>query len=44
MPYGPNYRMAESSSLVKSGSGVAGICDMTYDCDILVIYDSDSLP
>jgi len=27
--------MAKSSSLVKSGSGVAGICDMTYDCDSL---------
>ena len=35
--------MAKSSSLVKSGSG-AGIGDMTYDCNILVIYDCDSLP
>ena len=35
IPYGPNYRMAKLSSLVKSGSGVAGIGDMTYDCDSL---------
>jgi len=44
MPHGPNHRTAESFSLVKDGSTVAGTCDMTDDCDTLVIHDSDSLP
>ena len=43
MPHGPNHGTAESSSEIEGGSAVAGICDMTYDYDILVIYDSDSL-
>jgi len=35
MPHGPNHGTAESSSLVEGGSAVAGICDMTGDCDSL---------
>jgi len=44
MPHGPNYGTAESSSLVKGGSAVAGTCDMTGDSNTLVIRDYDSLP
>jgi len=44
MPHGLNHGTAESSSQVEGGSAVAGTCDMTGDCDILVIHDSDSLP
>ena len=44
MPHSLNHRTAELSSLVESGSGVAGTCDVTGDCDILVICDHDSLP
>ena len=44
MPHSPNHGMAESSSLVKGGSAVAGTCDMTGDCDTLVIHDCNSLP
>ena len=44
MSHGPNHRIAKSSSLVEGGSVVAGTCDMTGDCDILVIHDCDSLP
>jgi len=43
MPHGPNYRIAESSSQVEGGGVVAGICDVTGDCDTLVICDCDSL-
>ena len=38
MPYGPNHGIAELSSQIEGSSTVAGTCD------ILVIYDSDSLP
>jgi len=38
MPYGPNHRTAESSSLVEGGCAVAGTCDT------LVIHNYDSLP
>ena len=38
IPYGPNHGTAELSSLVESGSAVAGTCDT------LVIHDSNSLP
>ena len=44
MPHGPNHGTAESSSLVEGGSVVAGTCDVTDDCDTLVIRDYDSLP
>ena len=44
MPHGPNYRRAESSSLVEGSSAVAGTCDMMDNCNTLVIHDSDSLP
>jgi len=40
MPHSPNHRTAESSSEIEGGSAVAGTCDMTGDCDILVIHDS----
>jgi len=35
MPYSPNHRTAESSSLVEGVSAVAGTCDMTGNCDSL---------
>jgi len=35
MPYSPNHRTAESSSLVEDVSAVAGTCDMTGNCDSL---------
>ena len=35
IPHGPNYRTAESSSLVEDGSAVADTCDVTGDCDSL---------
>jgi len=38
MSHGPNHGTAKSSSLVESGSAVAGTCDT------LVIHDRDSLP
>jgi len=44
MPHSLNHRTAELSSLVESGSGVAGTCDVTGDCDTLVIHNCDSLP
>ena len=44
IPHGPNYGTAESFSLVEGGSAVAGTCDMTGDCDTLVIHNSNSLP
>ena len=44
MPHGPNYGTAESSSLVEGGCAVTDTCDVTGDCDTLVIHDSDSLP
>ena len=44
IPHGPNHGIAESSSLVEGGSAVADTCDVTGDCDTLVIHDSDSLP
>ena len=44
MLYGPNHGTAESFSLVESSSAVADTCDVTGDCDTLVIRDSDSLP
>ena len=44
MPHGPNYGTAESSSLVEGGYAVTDTCDVTGDCDTLVIHDSDSLP
>jgi len=43
MPHSPNYRTAESSSLVEGGSVVAGTCDVTGDSDTLVIHDRNSL-
>ena len=43
MPYGPNHEMAESSSQVEGGNAVAGTCDMTGDCNTLVICNSNSL-
>jgi len=43
MPHGPNHGTAESSSQIEGGSAVAGTCDMTGDCDTLVIRDGDSL-
>jgi len=43
MPHGPNYGTAELSSQVESGSVVAGTCDITGDCNTLVICDCDSL-
>ena len=33
IPYGPNHRTAESSSLVESGSAVVGTCDTLVICD-----------
>jgi len=44
MPHGPNHGTAKSSSLVEGGSAVAGTCDVTGDCNTLVICDCDSLP
>jgi len=44
MPHGPNHGTAESSSLVESGSAVAGTCDMTGDYNTSVIHNSNSLP
>jgi len=46
MPYGPNHGTAESSSQIEDGSAVPGTCDVTGDCDTLVIHDCDhdSLP
>jgi len=35
--------MEQSSSEIEGGSAVAGTCDMTDDCDILVIRDCDNL-
>ena len=43
MPHGPNHGMAKSSSEIEDGSAVAGTCDMTGDCDTLVICDHDCL-
>jgi len=44
MPHGPNYGTAESSSQIEGGNIVPGTCDMTGNCDTLVIRDCDSLP
>jgi len=44
MPHGPNHGTAELSSQIEGGSAVAGTCDVTGDCDTLVIHNSDSLP
>jgi len=35
MPYSPNHRTTESSSLVEGVSAVAGTCDMTGNYDSL---------
>ena len=43
MPHGPNHGTAESSSQVEGGNAVAGTCDVTGDCDTLVIHNCDSL-
>jgi len=43
MSYGPNHGTAESSSETEGGSAVAGMCDVTSDCDTLVISDCDNL-
>ena len=43
MPHGPNHGTAKSSSEIEGGSAVAGTCDMTGDCNTLVIHDSDRL-
>ena len=42
MPHGPNHGTAESSSEIEGGSAVAGTCDVTGDCDTLVIHDCDN--
>jgi len=44
MSHSPNHETAESFSEIEGSSAVAGTCDMTGDCDTLVIYNSDSLP
>ena len=44
MPHGPNHGTAKSSSEIKGGSAMAGTCDVTGDCDTLVIHNCDSLP
>jgi len=43
IPHGPNHGTAESSSEIEGGSAVAGTCDVTGDCDTLVIRDCDNL-
>jgi len=43
MPHGPNHGTAELSSEIEGGSAVAGTCDVTGDCDTLVICDCDNL-
>jgi len=40
--HSPNHGTAESFSQVEGGSAVAGTCDVTGDCDTLVIHNSDS--
>jgi len=42
MPHGPNHGTAESSSEIEGGSAVAGTCDMTGDCDTLVIRNNNN--
>jgi len=44
MSHSPNHGTAELSFQVEGGSAVADICDVTDNCDILVIHNCDSLP
>jgi len=44
MPHSLNHRTTESFSQVESGSTVPDTCDVTGECDTLVICDCDSLP
>ena len=43
MPHSTNYRIAESSFQLGSGSIGSGTCHVTDNCDILVTCDSNGL-
>jgi len=44
MSHGTNHETTESLFQLESSSIELGICDITGDYNILVIYDSNSLP